>query len=128
MKKLMAAVVLVAGSGAALGADPLPHPSMDHPCLYVSEKGWNSFRPNDVEHADFCAPGGAEIQTVYISDVDAWVISQPWRTDEPGPFLPDRLAMARKREAVGSTSMTIQTTKGMYFINIGADQPGASER
>lgn len=122
MKLRLAAMILTVFSGAALSAKPLPQPSLDKPCLSVSGEGVKTFHPSEVDRADFCAPEGASIQSVTMSEAGVWAISQPWRTDVPGPHLPNRLAFSQMNAHPGGVSLFIETTKGVYQIDIVAEK------
>jgi len=97
-----------------------PEPSLAKSCLPVSE-GLNTYQPSEVENTDFCAPEGAPIQSVTISNVDAWEFSQPWREKGTVSTMRDRLAFARKTAKPTATQLTIQTAQGVYLVVIAAE-------
>lgn len=103
----------------------LPKPSLAKQCLPVSLEGENKFVTAEVESSDFCAPGGASIQSVTVSNIDAWAFSQPWADDNTISGMSDRIAFARKHAAPGDIDIisyvSIQTEKGIYNLRIESD-------
>lgn len=121
------AVALVASMGASGAGWPQPSPSKA--CLPVSAgaAGLKTFQPREVELSDFCAPDGDVIKSVTMIKAN-WEISEPWRTDGPGPHFPNRLAFGRLIAHPDRTSVVIETANGIYLIDIAADKPGDLDR
>lgn len=99
---------------------PAPEPSREKPCLPLSPEGVNTFKPGEVESADFCVPGGAPILELQTSDTEAWAFSQPWK--EAANAIPDRLAFERRQAQPPETQVVIQAGQKQYFLVITALQ------
>lgn len=118
MKLHLTAMILTVFSCTALSDPLIPQPSPKKPCLSVTGEGVNTFQASEIDNADFCAPDGASIQSVTMSEVGHWAISQPWRTGSLGQHFSNRLAFSRINPHPRDVALFIETTKGAYQINI----------
>lgn len=107
-------------------ADIFWEPSLAKSCLTISD-GLNTYQPSEVESADFCAPGGAFIQSVAMRNDAEWGFSQPWQVKGKISPMRDRLAFARKTAKPTASELTIRTAHGVYLMVIAAE-PASSEQ